>query len=320
MLENLRFATYRFTIQAGEKGLQLPPWKASTFRGGFGHIFKKLACTQTDDTCEGCLATSYCAYAFVFETSPGEDDTFMSRYEQVPRPYLLEMPTDQQTFFEPGDLFTFRLRLFGRAIEYAPLFVTTFQELGKSGIGKGRNPYRLIHVEAEGYGAIPSRTVYTYGSRQVHRPVVVTGADLVKVTSDLDSVNRLTIFFETPLRMKSQGTYTNDPQFSVIFRNILRRTTGLLQFHHDMTPQIEAKEWIGRAEQIRLVRKETKWVDHSRYSQRQESRMKLGGFIGWAQYEGEDLAAFLPWLKIAEVIHLGKNTVFDLGRIRVGYL
>ena len=44
LFEELRMAQYRFTLQAGEKGLELPTWKASTFRGAFGHAFKRLSC------------------------------------------------------------------------------------------------------------------------------------------------------------------------------------------------------------------------------------------------------------------------------------
>ena len=320
MFDRLQFATYRFTIQAGEKGLVLPPWKASTFRGGFGHVFKKLACMQSGSPCETCQCPQVCAYGYVFETTPQEGEGgFMGRYDQIPRPYLLEIPLDRQTDFEPGALLTIRLRLFGKAIHYAPLFVTTFRELGREGIGKGRLPYQLVHVESEGADQYPV-TIYQQGVEQVHAPLIMTGADIrnKSMQSDSSRMEKVTLFFETPLRIKWNGQYTSDPQFHVIFRNILRRVTSMLQFHHDEEPQGEfIEEWIRRTEKILLIRQETRWVDYSRYSVRQDSKMKLGGIQGWAQYEG-DLAEFLPWLRVAELLHLGKNTVFDLGRIRVG--
>lgn len=318
MFDSLRIATYRFTLQAGAKGLVLPPWKASTFRGGFGHVFKRLACLNTGQVCAGCEHHSVCAYGYVFETSPEQDSGFMGKYDQVPRPYLLEIPLDRQTEFEPGELLTVRVRLFGRAIDYAPLFVTAFQEMGRDGIGKGRSPYRLVQVESEATDQYPV-TVYQEGAEQIPAPLVTTGADIRRrsMQSDAARTERVMLFFETPLRIKWNGQYTSDPQFHVLFRNILRRVTGLLQFHHGETWDANFAELLRRAEGVKLVRQETRWVDYSRYSARQEIKMKLGGIMGWAQYEG-DLAEFLPWLRIAEVLHLGKNTVFDLGRIRVG--
>lgn len=42
-MKNFRTAVYKFTIAVKEDGLELPAYKGSTFRGGFGTAFKKLA-------------------------------------------------------------------------------------------------------------------------------------------------------------------------------------------------------------------------------------------------------------------------------------
>jgi hypothetical protein len=46
----------------------------------------------------------------------------------------------------PGDAVIFNLLLIGRAIDYLPYFIYTFEELGKVGIGKGRGKYSLTYV------------------------------------------------------------------------------------------------------------------------------------------------------------------------------
>lgn len=57
------------------------------------------------------------------------------------------------------------------------------------------------------------------------------------------------------------------------------------------------------------------------YSSRQQRRMKLGGMAGTACYEAPDsgggVAPFWPWLKVGELVHLGKNTAFGLGKMTI---
>ncbi|MGO0063472.1 CRISPR system precrRNA processing endoribonuclease RAMP protein Cas6 [Brevibacillus fluminis] len=323
MFEELRVAQYRFTIEAGERGLELPVWKASTFRGAFGHVFRRLSCVHAEQACASCTALSYCAYPYIFETRPDQEDGFMGKYDQVPRPYLFEVPQDKQVHYEAGDLLTFDLRLFGKAIDYAPLFVTTFKNLGREGIGTGRKPYRLLHVEnRDEYRGCHRRVYMDLESGMVHQPIVITGKEIIERErariEGAGDAGKMIIFFETPLRLKWKGKYTDDVQFHVLFRNLLRRMTGLLQFHHDVKPEWPIRELVERAEKVRLVDKQVKWLDYERYSARQDVKMMMGGIVGWAVYEGE-LAEFMPWLKAAELIHCGKNTAFDLGRVKVSF-
>ena len=57
-------------------------------------------------------------------------------------------------------------------------------------------------------------------------------------------------------------------------------------------------------------------MDWERYSTRQEERMKLGGIVGKISFTGS-LGKFLPYLLIAQHIHVGKETTFGLGKVKV---
>ncbi|MFL6260778.1 MAG: CRISPR system precrRNA processing endoribonuclease RAMP protein Cas6 [Thermoanaerobaculia bacterium] len=57
-------------------------------------------------------------------------------------------------------------------------------------------------------------------------------------------------------------------------------------------------------------------VTWERWSQRQNTAMKLGGLVGTLTLEG-DLAPFAPLLRAAEILHAGKGAVFGLGKIEV---
>jgi CRISPR-associated endoribonuclease Cas6 len=57
------------------------------------------------------------------------------------------------------------------------------------------------------------------------------------------------------------------------------------------------------------------WVDWERYSNRQETKMKMGGFIGSITFEGE-LEPFLQFLVLGEYIHVGKERALALENIK----
>src|SRR3989338_3951739 len=94
--------------------INLPAYKGSTLRGGFGNAFK---------------------------TPPSENSEILRKYEKAPHPFIIEPPLEQKRLYNPGETLNFNLILIGKAIDYLPYFIYTFEELGKIGIGKGRGKY-----------------------------------------------------------------------------------------------------------------------------------------------------------------------------------
>jgi hypothetical protein len=121
---------YQFRIIPLEE-TRLPEYKGSTFRGGFGHAFKKVVCTFKGKECDDCLLRHRCIYSYVFETPPPADTERMTKYRRAPHPFIIEPPLDKKTGYAPGEAITFGLVLIGRADDYLPYFIYAFDELGK---------------------------------------------------------------------------------------------------------------------------------------------------------------------------------------------
>ena len=147
-MENFRLARYRFHIQAGERGLDLPPFKGSALRGVMGRIMRQMSCADPGWQCLDCHLRPQCPYAYVFETTPSPVAAMMSGYDQVPRPYVIEPPPGGQEFLPPGGEMVFDLLLFGRAIPLFPYFLAAFREGGRIGLGSGKKKYKLTGIEA----------------------------------------------------------------------------------------------------------------------------------------------------------------------------
>lgn len=68
--------------------------------------------------------------------------------------------------------------------------------------------------------------------------------------------------------------------------------------------------------QGKIVDRLTHFKDLTRYSGRQKGRLKIGGVLGEIGIEGIDAESY-RLLKFGELIGVGKQTVFGLGKIRV---
>lgn len=312
LLNDFRLARFSLTIKAGHQGLELPAYKGSTLRGGFGSAFKQIVCREQLQRCPECLVKDVCPYSLIFESSP--PDTSEWRADSIPRPFVLEPPLTEQRYFPPGDHLTFSLVLFGKAITHLPYFVAAFRHLGRLGIGKGRKPFCLDQVSSFDQNGNIVDILYQDGGSIKNHPHIITGAMVIKNLNPIHQ--QITIAFETITRIRSNDSLTMDLSFQTLYRNTLRRLSALTNFYHDELLEYSYKDMIDASSDIIAVSPKLQWIDWERFSQRQDTRMKLGGFIGEITFRG-DLTQFLPVILLGQYIHVGKATTFGLGKYRI---
>lgn len=317
------YQKYHFIIQAEDR-LTLPEYKGSTFRGGFGNAFRRVVCALKKKECTECLLKTKCIYAYIFETQPPtlppekEATTYnkggfdsMYKYLRIPHPFIIEPPMAPQRVYEAGEELSFKLILIGKAVEYLPYFIFTFDELGKIGIGKGRGKYVLKKVEA---GQI---TIYSSEDKIILPSVPANILIPEELSFDLKETNSddmITLNFLTPARIIHQRKLTSDLEFHILITSLLRRIAQLSWFHCEgQLPSWDYKHIIHEAAAIAIFRNSLRWWDWERYSARQDRRMKMGGVIGEVTYRG-NIKIFLPILKAGEIFHAGKGTSFGLGK------
>jgi hypothetical protein len=307
---NLTYQSYRFTLRA-EDQLLLPYYKGSTFRGAFGNAFRRVVCALRRQDCNTCILKTSCIYAYVFETAPSADTAIMgmNKYTSIPHPFVIEPPMETDRVYEPGEEISFGLILIGKAVDYLPYFVYTFEEMGKIGIGKKRGKYRLLNAETEDDSLVYScedRTIRPQSARVVTIPE--------EFTLNGNGDTPLTISFLTPARISYGRDLAVKPDFHILVRSLLRRVNLLNYFHGEKREaEWNHREIIAKAEAVSIEKNNTRWWDWERYSTRQGVRMKMGGLIGEVEYEG-NIEPFLPLMLAGEIFHVGKGTSFGLGK------
>lgn len=332
MFKNFKIGKFKITINPIEK-IILPEYKGSTFRGGFGNSFRRITCINRRWDCNDCILKEKCIYSYIFETPLPRDSELQKKNSYVPHPFIIEPPLEQKELFKKDEIISFDLILIGKAIEYLPYFIFTFKELGKKGVGKGRGKYFLERVEnypnnieksirKNNYKLNDSTKLVYDGKDKIfsNEYPLITEKDIKKISNEFNGADRITLDFLTPTRIKYQGKLISQLEFPVFIKNLLRRISILSYFHSDNTLDLDYKELISGAEDIKIVNSELSWHDWERYSARQSSKMKLGGFQGRVSFQGREeglLKRYLPLIVLGEYIHIGKGTSFGLGKYKI---
>ena len=347
----LRLARYRIAL-APEGRLVLRANPGAMLRGALGWALKHGVCGRpAGEPCgQKCELPDICPYAFLWESPTPPDAEVLRASQEVPPPYLLEPPLTPPTVIEPGGLVTFGLALFGNAIRYFPYLLAACRSMGQAGLGQARVRCRLavgnfLHPDGEETSLFDPATQRMVGSQ----PAAPTVDDWAPVPPS--QVDQVTLRFLTPTRLKigsgleRKGHFIEDPPpFHVLIRALLRRVSSLSYFYGGQRWELDYRGWIARAEAVQINQADVRWVDWERYSTRQERAMNLGGIMGEVTYTAEErrsggaeeqgngpmhqstnlpatnvpsLGAFLPLLRLGELVHVGKAAVFGNGRFEV---
>ncbi len=334
-LSHFTFAQFQFVLTAADS-IHLPAYKGSTLRGAFGHAFKKVVCVGRGRVCGSCLLKEKCVYSYVFETPPPADTSRMRKYPFTPHPFVILPPLEGKRTYKQNETVSFELTLIGRSIDYLPYFIYTFDELGKMGLGKGKGRYQLQEVKAIGQGEkrkVQDKRLKEEDEILIYSEIDKTLKNNFKVLKVDDLLlyhprlsgppstfdhSPLTLSFITPTRLKFDGTLSSRVEFHVLLRNLLRRISLLSYFHCAKELDLDFKRLIEEAKGVTIQKENLRWFDWERYSTRQETKMKMGGFVGSVTYEG-NFDEFIPFLLLGESIHVGKGTSFGLGKYKVEF-
>jgi hypothetical protein len=205
-----------------------------------------------------------------------------------PRPFVFRARHLDGRRIEPGDSFHFDLNVFSREPK---IFIEAFAALAEQGIGPGRGKAHLERVA----GASPH------------------AIDLNPAPAEIGNIR---VEFLTPTELKHAGAIASGPEFPILFARIRDRVSTLCRLYGAGPVEIDFREIGERAAAVRMTRAEMQRVETRRRSSRTGQTHGIGGFTGFAEYEGV-LGEFLPWLEAARWTGVGRQAVWGKGEIRL---
>jgi len=257
-----------------------------------------------------------CAFSIVFSPGAVEGDNFLRNFESVPRPFTVRIESTKNNIPAGGELKA-QLLLIGKAMEYFPYVFLTIKELGNEGFGiRNEDGQRGRYEIKEVNESMPDGTERNiYNSESPNKWVPLKGFYLEDIIEEAE-VRTCKLKFESPVRLKKDGRIAQFADFRLLIRSIITRVNALSYFFGDRTIDTDIKELLEEADKVSVSKCNTRFIDFKWHSGRQKTNIMLGGLVGEVEYRG-NISPFYPFLKVAEVLGVGKNTTFGFGRIKV---
>lgn len=293
--------------------IYFPPGKSGNIvRGAFGTIFRQLVCSTDCHNARECEQRNGCPYARIFEpvAQPAEGPSGLHDW---PRPFVFRAAHLDGATIEPGKPFHFDVHVFDLKDPSIVYFVLAFAQVVKDGIGPRRGRARLVRADQLDSNGKPAAQVY---NGQAFVPNELLPPINLNLSAVEEPVSKVRVRFMTPTELKHGQLLATRPEFAVLFGRIRDRLSTLRALYGPGPLEIDFKGMGERAGPVVMTRCELQFSEAERRSARSGERHPLGGFVGEADYEGA-LGEFMPYLRAAKWIGIGRQTVWGKGVIEV---
>lgn len=289
-MTTFEFYRFRFYFRAIDAVHFRPGKSGNAIRGALGAVLHDTASPE--------------AYARLFapRAVPGEGPSGLADW---PRPFILRSAHLDGMTLAAGGSFYFDVHVFDLRAEALGYFRAAFAQLADTGLGPRRGRVSLERIEQLDLQGRAAAVTNSPGAPSA-----------IGLDPDLAPVAALRVQFLTPTELKSEGVVVKQPEFPVLFARLRDRIATLRALYGAGPLDIDYRALGERAAAVRLSRCELMWEGALRRSGRTGQVHPLGGFTGYAEYEGE-LAEFLPWLRAARWVGVGRQTVWGKGDVRV---
>jgi hypothetical protein len=338
LLQALRGYQFTLKLRALDR-IELLPWNGSTFKGVFGHQLKSLYCVNprvVDCKKSPCLLSSQCLYHHIMVSPLPYGSRFLENSSNIPPPLIIIPPDPNKDSFDTGEYFETSIVVIGWLINYLPSLIYTFISMGQAGVGWKNKLDGVGHFDVvEVQDTIGKNRIYSDKKpNEIARNFKAFDLNSALQSHEIpESVSLNTI---TPIRIsekinssrKAIGKFSS---FGQIIYHLYWRLI-ILSYFHSNPWDISDERFNNITEQANQIREllaerantEVKmttagpasWRKNPRHSNYNPQNNKLGGFMGGYVLTG-NLAPYLPMLYLGEYTHIGKQTLFGLGKYQI---
>lgn len=310
----------RVNYQANREG-RLPPFKAPMLRGALGRALVRIGCRRGQPPCDNCPHRKECLYFGLYVAFQEELPRF-GNMRMPPHPYVIRCEAEQ-TAFRPGDPLPFEVVLIGRAIGWAPAIAAALAEAGERGFGVGRYPFRLETIEMStlagpvalyAQGTLQRATLEDLPLPEIKPLQLADEKSPARAGGTPQDPGAVRVVLHTPTRWANSVDARTPMEARPFLKSVLRRVSSLSAFwDQDEWRDFPFGPVLQHLEGAAVRDPDLHWESLSRYSLSQDTKIPLEGWVGSFTLTGIP-AGFTPFVTAAQPLHLGKGSVFGLGR------
>ncbi|NPA52457.1 MAG: CRISPR system precrRNA processing endoribonuclease RAMP protein Cas6 [Aquificae bacterium] len=285
---NFEFSTIKYKFEA-LNDFETPYFLGSAFRGILGKRLKKTVCIKPFENCLSCEFKKTCPYTVIFET-----ETILNQ----PSRYVMRPPFEKRNLKEKDNL-ELEITLLGETTNYWEFITASFSSvlnIGKERYLKLKDVYFYHPFEKKYYpikGFIPK----------------FEAKDFLKENPNGDTINiRL---FPTSIKIQKNFLKFSDFNKELFLKAVISRVSKVAYTYGEKAGKI----FIDK-DSFEITKKELRPSPLKRWSNRKKTLMTIPAFEGEIQIKG-DLSSIYPYLKMVELINIGKSVSFGLGKLKL---
>lgn len=284
----IKYLPLKISLAAIENA-ELPAFLGSTIRGAIGQA----------------LYSDTAAFTYLYN-----NHTLDRSGKDVLNPYIIVPPLNDKTSYQIGEELNIDLILLGNAVQYAPSLIHALQSVQKLQLGALRYYFELKKITH----GLNQRIIWQDGHLNK-----IALQSIILPYQTLSDVKQIIISLRTPLRIRRSGALLEAVDFLTIIRNIINRMEAIAKRYGGWVDKLEAERVLILASEVSIIQNQLEMKNIKRYSNRLGEKMDFSGLLGNVQFEG-NLTPFVPWLYAAQILHIGRNTTFGMGKIEVEFI
>jgi hypothetical protein len=273
------------------------PYQLFDLRQLFPVAFRKVnGCLHGIDRCS---AGTDCPCRATFGQALSADPSALRRYQKPPLPFAFKIPLLSCREKEEQRL---SLVIAGDATRHLELYARSIQHLFGSSSPFGIRLGEIAAVAPDG-----SRTVLGTGSGRLDLASIPFRTFAEAGGAPVTNCGEISLQLLTPLRLLHNGRPLRSPEFSALAGALFRRVSALAYYYggveldHDFKWLAMKSREIGSSSQL-------EWTSFGG---------SLQGCTGKLVFTGE-LEDFLPFLRLGELLNVGKGAAYGMGSYRIG--